>query len=179
MKSRDWKDIAELIGITAIVASLLFVGFQIQQDQNIAIVETRSAITESAQTIAGLVQNNSEIWRRGLDGEKLDADDEIAFMAMVRAVRTHYFNLDIRWERFGHRDSQEVARRYAYALYIHPGLRNAFARNTEFVKQRNQAFKIRAREVVDGFGDSIKSNLKQLDKDVPPIPSRKEYVFWL
>ncbi len=37
MPSRNWKDIAELIGIGAIVASLIFVGLQMQQSQEIAI----------------------------------------------------------------------------------------------------------------------------------------------
>ncbi len=37
MPSRNWKDIAELIGIGAIVASLIFVGLQMQQSQDIAI----------------------------------------------------------------------------------------------------------------------------------------------
>jgi len=38
-KSRDWKRTADLIGIAAIVASLLFVGFEIRQDQTIARAE--------------------------------------------------------------------------------------------------------------------------------------------
>ena len=33
MKNKNWKDVAELIGIGAIVASLVFVGMQIQQDR--------------------------------------------------------------------------------------------------------------------------------------------------
>ena len=37
MKNSNWKDIAELIGIAAIVASLLFVGLQMKQSQDIAI----------------------------------------------------------------------------------------------------------------------------------------------
>lgn len=33
MKNTNWKDIAELVGIVAIVASLVFVGMQMQQDR--------------------------------------------------------------------------------------------------------------------------------------------------
>ena len=36
MRKTDWKDIAELIGIAAIVASLVFVGLQMRQDHVIA-----------------------------------------------------------------------------------------------------------------------------------------------
>ncbi len=37
MKTSDWKSVAEIIGIGAIVASLVFVGMQIKQSQEIAI----------------------------------------------------------------------------------------------------------------------------------------------
>jgi len=37
LKPTNWKDIAELIGITAIVASLIFVGLQLKQSQEIAM----------------------------------------------------------------------------------------------------------------------------------------------
>ena len=36
MKTSNWKDTLELIGIAAIVASLMFVGLQLRQDQRIA-----------------------------------------------------------------------------------------------------------------------------------------------
>ena len=39
MKRYDWKSIAELVGIAAIVASLVFVGLQLKQSQEIAIAE--------------------------------------------------------------------------------------------------------------------------------------------
>ncbi len=39
MKSTDWKGIAELAGIAAIVASLIFVGVQLRQEQQIALAE--------------------------------------------------------------------------------------------------------------------------------------------
>lgn len=33
MQSTNWKDIAELVGIAVIVASLVFVGMQMRQDR--------------------------------------------------------------------------------------------------------------------------------------------------
>lgn len=63
MKKNDWKSIAELVGIAAVVASLVFVGLQLEQSQEIAIAEqyqNRSdstleywtAMTQSDATIA-------------------------------------------------------------------------------------------------------------------------------
>ncbi len=37
LQTASWKDVAELIGIAAIVASLVFVGLQMKQSQDIAI----------------------------------------------------------------------------------------------------------------------------------------------
>ena len=37
MNSTNWKDIAELVGISAIVASLVFVGLELRQSHEIAI----------------------------------------------------------------------------------------------------------------------------------------------
>ncbi len=43
MKKKDWKDTAELIGIAAIVASLIFVGLELRQSQEIALSEAYQA----------------------------------------------------------------------------------------------------------------------------------------
>jgi hypothetical protein len=45
MKSTNWKDVAELVGIAAIVASLVFVGLQVKQSQDIAIAASFQART--------------------------------------------------------------------------------------------------------------------------------------
>jgi hypothetical protein len=37
MQRANWKDVAELVGIAAIVASLIFVGLQMKQSQEIAV----------------------------------------------------------------------------------------------------------------------------------------------
>ena len=51
MKNTDWKETAELIGIAAIVASLIFVGLQMRQSHQIAVAtqyQERTAITIEA-----------------------------------------------------------------------------------------------------------------------------------
>jgi len=42
LKSDDWKNIAELVGMAAIVASLIFVGLELRQSQEIALSQTHS-----------------------------------------------------------------------------------------------------------------------------------------
>jgi len=48
MKTTDWKHITELVGITAIVASLIFVGLQLKQSQEIAVGDQYQARADAA-----------------------------------------------------------------------------------------------------------------------------------
>ena len=51
LADKNWKDIAELVGIAAIVASLVFVGLQMRQSHEIALSEAhqqRAAMTSEA-----------------------------------------------------------------------------------------------------------------------------------
>jgi hypothetical protein len=82
MKNSDWKDIAELIGIVAIVASLVFVGLQLKQSQDIAIAgqyaERASESTETWTFVAEhpvLLSNFGRLHREHLKGTNY-FDDE-------------------------------------------------------------------------------------------------------
>ena len=57
MKSPDWKSTAELIGIAAIVASLIFVGLQLKQSQDIALSQASQARTS---TTVDIIVNSAE-----------------------------------------------------------------------------------------------------------------------
>lgn len=60
MKKNSWKDVAELIGIAAIVASLVFVGLQMKQSQDIAIAEQYQARSTAAlEYVLWLADNKS------------------------------------------------------------------------------------------------------------------------
>ena len=61
MANTTWKDIAEFVGITAIVASLVFVGIQLNQDREVALSEVAqfSAATYAELQIA--LAEHSEI----------------------------------------------------------------------------------------------------------------------
>jgi hypothetical protein len=51
MKVNDWKDVAELVGIAAIVASLLFVALQLKQSHEIALATQFQARAEATQNL--------------------------------------------------------------------------------------------------------------------------------
>ena len=69
MNKTDWKDTAELVGIAAIVASLIFVGLQLRQESAIAARESSSDFVEAGIEMAQLFSDNRQVWRKALDGE--------------------------------------------------------------------------------------------------------------
>ena len=169
MKPRNWKDIVELAGIGAIVASLVFVGFQMQQDREIAIVDTYGSITESTENLAALIYDSADIWQRGLDSEELSSADRIKFFALAKAVRIHFASLYIRWIRIGPGNPDSVARSYAYALYIYPGLRQARAYYTQGLAAGNVP--VQAHFSSARMERSVDDFLEEYDDSATPIPA--------
>jgi hypothetical protein len=51
MKRSNWKDTAELVGIAAIVASLIFVGLQMRQSHEIALVTLYQMRADAAREV--------------------------------------------------------------------------------------------------------------------------------
>lgn len=82
MKALDWKNIAELIGIAVLVASLLFVGLQLQQDREIATAQLFADYDNTLLEWGGLISDNRDVWVRGLKGKELDEAERAAFFTL-------------------------------------------------------------------------------------------------
>jgi hypothetical protein len=134
MKFANWKDIAELIGITAIVASLIFVGLQMRQTLEIARNE------DGYNRVANQIEANNakfehaDIWLRGNAGEKLDRVDAMIYKELLRtAWNTAYW---------GNRSDQQLGisadtliHDFAWFLHQNPGARAVWE---DDAKERNQ-----------------------------------------
>jgi hypothetical protein len=164
------------VGVIAIVASLIFVGLQIQQDQGIAIADTYGSLTESAESLADLIDRNADIWKKGLEGEELSGADKIRFNALAKAIQTHFSSIYIRWQQIGPIPPEVAARKYAYALYIYPGLRNA--RVDQFQELADGGVPLSGSFTHSNMELQADQFLKEFDEAGTPIPSEKTYVFW-
>ncbi len=80
MKRTNWKEIAELIGIATIIASLVFVGLQLKQAQSIALNEV--AVTVEANEIAlfSAFRADWDIWQRGNAGDDLELSGPVIYV---------------------------------------------------------------------------------------------------
>lgn len=176
MKNTDWKATAELIGIAAVVASLVFVGIQLRQEQEIAIVDTYGSVVESNVAVLSLIGENPDVWEKGLLGEELSSSDEIVFSTMVRAVFSRHAQMYIRFARIGPGDPEEILQEYAYAIYKFPGLRRQWEAYNEFQDHSDSALG-RSPSSLD-FRFETNQYLSELDRLQPSVSDTKQFIFW-
>lgn len=176
MRNINWKTTAEFVGIAAIVASLIFVGMQLRQEQAIAIVDTYGSIVESNEAVLSLIAEQPEVWEKGLLGETLSTSDEIVFSGMVRAVFSRHAHMYIRFSRIGPGDPDEIMRDFAYAIYIFPGLRRQWEADYEFQDHRDTVLERSPTFLDFRFGTS--EHLSNLDSLQPSIPEKRQFIFW-
>jgi len=174
MKSNSWKDTAELVGIAAIILSLVFVGIQLRLERDVSLVEARSGLTERVIYLTEVINNEDDVWTRGLDNEKLTPVEEMKFLSLYNAVRSHIFTQWIRWSSIGPIDPDYATEALAFALYSHPGLRRIHMSNATFNRERESAFN--RTTPVNDFDGQVIEYLEELDRAKPePI---RQYIFW-
>jgi len=163
----DWKTVAELVGIAAIVASLIFVGLQLRQDRQFALAEDAANFDDTMIEYASVIRENREVWLRGLDGAELSQEDQVVFESVAFAVWQKFSGI-YRQSRFLYQTSGIMAaRQLAGELYVYPGLR-------QYV-----LFRCRHRESIGqeiSFCDDVRAQLKAFDDGTLSPPEGKLYV---
>ena len=173
MKTLHWRDLAELVGVAAIVASLIFVGLQLQQDRKLGMADITSARTESAVALTQLVTENRELWIKGLDGEELSTVEEMTFFAIAETIETYLFE---EWSNLSQIGDEEFAdtvlKDYAYQIYMYPGLRRIWEEDGE---------RLRTQESMNSgnaFRTTVDEELADLQSRGYVVPIEPNYVYW-
>ena len=166
LRSTNWKDVAELVGIAAIVASLVFVGVQLQQDQEIAEAQIHLGATANVAAIAQTIADNQSVWRRGLVGEDLSPHERVTFNAIARAIYQRHFGLYNRGLRLNLAPPEVVVRRFALFAYQYEGLRQYLA--TKFAEDKSLRGIYKYRSAGD-FNQQLADEIKRLDELQPNV----------
>jgi hypothetical protein len=176
-KLNDWM---QIIGLFAVVASLIFLALQMRQDRELAVVDSASIRAAAVAELADVITDNRELWVSGLYGDELSPSDLAAFHAMIESVESYYYALSVRVRGNASElmpaASGNSESTYAYALYSHQGLRRAWEQQMEHVRARD----IAANTIDPGtaFRERVNAKLDELDDDSPQLPANKRYVFW-
>ncbi len=123
MNQNKWLPVAELIGIAAVVASLIFVGLEIQQSREIARAEWTGILSQEQIAFDGLFVERPEVWQKGCIGDDLDPAEKIIFARQFSAL---YHLAFARWLRgnigINGADPLWVSKEYAKNLHRYAGM---------------------------------------------------------
>ncbi len=135
---KNWKSIAEFLGITAVVASLVFVGLQLQQAQDIAIAEMNASGVANTLEENNAVMDNVDVWMRGNADENLTSAEAEIYLRLLTNMNNRFYFIVQQQERLGVGDDAvlDVAE-FAGFLYENPGAKRVWrAREDRLGKYR-------------------------------------------
>jgi len=167
MKSVNWKDTAELVGMAAIVASLIFVGLQMRQTQDIALTESGWNRLLSEVETRRAIYEFPDIWAKGNAGEELNPSEAVIYRTLIRDLNSlEYFKYS-NATRLDNKGAADAARwDMAGFLYENPGAR----REWELLRDKFRRYREphTSGEYSSDFAEAIRADLVVLEKTYDP-----------
>ena len=164
MNHKEWLPVAELLGIIAVVASLIFVGLEIQQSREIARAEWTGILSQEQIAIDGLLMEQPEVWRKGCAGDDLSPAERTIFARQFNAFHHLAF---ARWLRgnigINNADSAWISKEYAKNLHRYAGLGEMWT----IWKRSVVAGQFRETEGLTNFPDVVDAWLPVLAEEEP------------
>jgi hypothetical protein len=147
----------ESIGIVAVVASVLMLGYEIRQSRDASMAERYAASAEVEASIRDSIAAHADVWQRGCVGEDLSVTDRTIFNNLVWAYTFRYF---MRWladrSLVGAGAGDTFVDGVATNVRDYPGFRRAW----------------RALEWTPEYADAVERRVKQLgDPTLDPDPA--------
>ena len=133
MTQTKWKDIVELVGISAIVASLIFVGIQLKQDRGLAIAEATVASFTNIMELRNQQFEYIEIWNSGNDGSELNADQRAIYRGLIVGAHQSAFMIWYSLDLVGLGNVEFAVSDFAGFLYKNPGARREWEAHVDEV----------------------------------------------
>jgi len=122
MNRAHWKDWLEGVGIVAIVASLVFVGLQMRQAQDIALSQGMVDNLANQFTLSNTINANADIWVRGNAGDELDESEAAIYRNLLRDMNAYAVFTVMRLRRMGqHATAENTIADFAGYLHDNPG----------------------------------------------------------
>lgn len=116
----DSKKLAEIVGVTAVVLSLLFVGYELRLARSVAESESLAESAELYRSLREYISSNSEVWEKGCLAKQLSSSESIKFANMALSIMNYNF---AQWNRslLGIRGGPGWANIIAVNRYNFPG----------------------------------------------------------
>jgi hypothetical protein len=163
MKSVGLKEGVELVGIVAIIASLVFVGQELQQARDIAMSERAGTMLMAEIEIRRPIYEFPDIWARGNAGEELNRSEAVIYRTLIKDINAYGFQR--RLSAFIV-DSQSAANAavmdMAGFLYENPGARREWEALRDMLRKHREPHI--PGEYSNAFEEAVRANLEVLDR---------------
>ena len=159
------KDIAETIGVIAIVLSLVFVGLQLRQTHEIAVSEIFAANTGHRIEANIAVVDNAAIWAKASSGEALTDEEYLVVDRLIENLWEARISLFHHFYELGDEAGADVILTdFAEYLYRNPGILEIWA---------NQQLRLSdARTTVSGKENPLSSGVEEIRSRVRVLAAR-------
>lgn len=160
------KDIAETIGVIAIVLSLVFVGLQLRQTHEIAVSEVFSASTGHLIEANIAIIENSDVWVKASFGEALSTEELLVVDHLVENLWESNLSLFHHFYELGDEAGADtLATDFAEYLYRNPGILEIWT--------NNQLRKSKARATIHGQENSLRYGVETIRGRVEKLAERE------
>ena len=134
MNSAKLNDWLQIMGLAAVVGSLIFVGMQLKQAEDIAFAELAENRTASELERRALIAEHADVWQRACLGSELTADEKVIAGAIYGNYALSNFNFWVRLEEstISGTTSTFQTDRFAANIYRYPGFRSMAESFTEW-----------------------------------------------
>lgn len=163
MTSLNWKNAAELVGMVAIVASLIFVGLELRQSHDIALTDSGWSRLLSEIESRRAIYQFPEIWAKGNAGEELNPAETVIYRTLIRDLNTLEYHKYSNAIRLDNENASDMARRdLAGFLFENPGAR----REWELLREEFRRYREphTPGEYSNDFENAVRADLEVLEK---------------
>ena len=162
MKLKILRDVIEVTGLVAIVASLIFVGVELRQSRAIAIGDGNLSNAEIQIEANNAINEHAALWIAGNRGEALSDEDTVIFHNLVRNKAIHAFMEYARLDQVEFYEAAEaINTEFAIFLFENPGARQVWLQQEGFIQQ-NFEMPVSKQTWIG----SVQARLTELDRNV-------------
>jgi len=163
LRTTKWKDIAELIGISAIVASLVFVGVQVRQSQSAANVSQLQSYGEMSLAVRALIIEHADVWQRACADEELSPAESVQANQIMRAYVEFIFTQGVTADlgMFDYRPI--VIGRYVANMHRYPGFGKMADAQSEWARSAENSGSIDELAALFDMVRAEKAAMRELD----------------
>ena len=165
MDFKKFNEAAELVGIVALIASLVFVGMEIRQSRLIALAESDATNSNASIEMASLINDSSDVWARAISGVDLDEADSETFENIIIALSDRNWSLQNQFRMLGDSEGADwVTHEFAVFLHQRPGARSAWSERESELKEYRDVVAPEAVVSTSAYVAMIMADFKAFDQ---------------